>query len=170
MTDEQPAGRYRTLLLDQLADERSKKGSIEQRGIAVITTSGTLVAVTLGFVALATRAPGFTLPHTAVILLVSALTVLVAAAVLGLLINVPARVPLIDAADLIVVAESSDWSIVDGESAREEYRQQARLLAGLRKVNRIRARALFGGLVLEVTAVLAQAASVVIVLLPLLQR
>lgn len=163
-----PGGRYLSLLLDQPTDERAKKGALEQRGIAIISTSGTLVAIVLGFVALATRSQSYTLPPTAVLLLVLALAGLVAASAGGLLINMPARTPIIDAGELAEVAEQADWNRVNPDSLRAEYRIQAKLLIELRKVNRVRARLLIFALLVEVLALGLMAASVTLVLRPLL--
>jgi hypothetical protein len=150
---------FRALLDDQLADERAKKNSLEQRGIAVISTAGTLVTITLGFVALATRAPTYVLASV-VVLLVVALGGLIVAAAAGLLVNLPARLPIVDADELIVVDTEDDGS----ETARAEHEVLARLLTDLRKVNRRRARLLFAALLVEVSV---RAVAVVIALAPM---
>lgn len=168
MGDGVSPGRHQALLLDQLADERARKGSLEQRGIAIITSSGTLVTIVLGFVALATRNPSYTLPPGAVRLLVIALVALVAAAAAGLLINVPARVPIVDAEQLAATAEQADWDHADSDSLRAEYRIQGDLLIELRKLNRRRAHVLLASLLLEVLALAMMAVSVLLALHPLL--
>ncbi|SFW74809.1 hypothetical protein [Amycolatopsis australiensis] len=160
-------GRHHSLLLDQLTEERRKKGSLEQRGIAIISTSGTLVAIVLGFVALATRNPAFVPPATVVALLVVALAGLVVAAAAGLLVNAPARMPVIDAQELLAIAEQTDWDHVDADSRRAEYRLQAQLLMEIRRVNRWRARVVLAGLLVEVCALCLMAVSAVLVLNPL---
>ncbi|WP_329251882.1 hypothetical protein OG417_07935 [Actinoallomurus sp. NBC_01490] len=157
-----PQSRHQTLLLDQLGDERTKKGSLEQRGIAVITTSGTLVTITLGFVALATRSQSYTLQPAVMLVLVMALISLVAASAAGLLVNLPTRTPVVDANDLADVAIQADWNITDPESSRAGYEIQAQLLIELRRANRKRARALFLALLLEVAALMLVASRVVV--------
>jgi hypothetical protein len=149
---------FRTLLDDQLADERAKKNSLEQRGIAVISTAGTLVTITLGFVALATRAPTYVLASVVVLLVVALGGLIVAAA--GLLVNLPARLPIVDADELIAADTEDDGS----ETARAEHEVLARLLPDLRKVNRRRARLLFAALLVEVSVM---AVAVVIALAPM---
>jgi hypothetical protein len=103
-------GRHHSLFLDQLTEERAKKGSLEQRGIVIISTSGTLVAIV--FVTLATRNPAVVPPATVVSLLVVALGGLVAATAAGLLVNAPARMPVIE------IAEQTGWDRVDADSCR----------------------------------------------------
>lgn len=154
---------YHAVLTDQLADERAKKNSLEQRGIAVISTSGTLVTITLGFVALATSAQTHVLDTTVVVLLVVALGGLVLAAAAGLIVNLPVRLPVVDAGEL-ATANGDD----DVETNRAEYEILARLLTDLRRVNRRRAKILFAALLVEVTALAVMAVAVVAVLAPMM--
>ena len=144
------------LLADQLADERARKASIEQRGMAVITTAGTLVTITLGFVALATRDARTVLAGAVVVLLVAALVALVVAAAVGLLVNLPARVPQVDTAYLVAGEGDEDVAI------------RVQLLTGLRALNRVRARLVFAALLVEVLALVAMAVAVTVALWPML--
>lgn len=155
---------YHALLTDQLADERAKKNSLEQRGIAVISTSGALVTITLGFVALATRARTDVLGTAVVVLLVVALVGLVLAAAAGLVVNLPARLPVVDAGELAVASGEDEVEV-----ARVEHEVLARLLAGLRRVNRRRARVLFAALLAEVGALAVMTVAVVVALAPMMR-
>jgi hypothetical protein len=154
---------YHALLTDQLADERAKKNSLEQRGIAVISTSGTLVTITLGFVALATRAQTYVLGATVVVLLVVALAGLVLAAATGLVVNLPARLPVVDAGELAAASGDDDL-----ETVRAEHEVLAHVLTDLRQVNRRRAQILFAALLVEVTALAVMAVAVVAALAPMM--
>jgi hypothetical protein len=159
---------YHALVADQLADERAKKSSLEQRGMAVISTSGTLVTITLGFVALATRAETYVLGAPVVVLLVLALVGLVLAAATGLVVNLPARLPVVDARELAEVARTG-WNDDPGpEAVRAEHEVLAQLLTDLRQVNQRRARLLFAALLVEVTALAVMAVAVVVVLTPMI--
>ncbi|MGP3955619.1 hypothetical protein ACTWPT_06440 [Nonomuraea sp. 3N208] len=165
MTEKAPSGgRYLSLLLDQLADERALKGALEQRAIVVISTSGTLVAIVLGFVSLAARTQAYAVPQPTVLLLTCAFGALIAASITGLLINLPVRTYVIDDAELVKAADQPDWHIADEESSREEYQLQASLLVKLRRVNRVRVRLLFIALLLEVLALILMVASIVVAL------
>jgi hypothetical protein len=75
------ASNYEALVRGQ--DER--KFSLEQRGLAVITTSGTLATLLFGLVALATKSNDFRLPVRASGPLAVALGAFAAAALLALL-------------------------------------------------------------------------------------
>jgi hypothetical protein len=72
-----------------LAAQDGRKASLEQRGLAVITTSGTLVTLVFGLVAVLTKANSYKLPHSAHGWIGAALIAFVIAAVLGLASNVP---------------------------------------------------------------------------------
>ncbi|MEO3806665.1 hypothetical protein [Nonomuraea sp. B1E8] len=151
-----------------MTDERARKGSLEQRGIAVISTSGTLIAITLGFITLGTKNPSVALPPTLPPLLMAALAGLVAACAAGLLINVPAKIPIIDATDLAESAARADWDATDRESAQVEQKIQAQVLVGLRKANRLRARVLLVALLFEVVSLMIMAITVGFAFWPML--
>lgn len=72
-----------------LAAEDGRKASLEQRGLAVITTSGTLATLVFGLVAVLTEANNYKLPYSAHGWIGAALIAFVIAAVLGLVSNVP---------------------------------------------------------------------------------
>jgi hypothetical protein len=77
---------YVTELLD---GEEDRRRSFEQRGVAVITGSGTLATLLLGLVALVTKSDTFRLPSEAELPLGIALAMLTAACVFGLGTNIP---------------------------------------------------------------------------------
>jgi hypothetical protein len=69
--------------------QTARKASIEQRGLAVITTSGTLATLLFGLVALLSKPTAFELPTQARGPLVAALVAFVVSALFALLTNVP---------------------------------------------------------------------------------
>jgi hypothetical protein len=74
----------------QLERQDTLKSSLEQRGLAVITTAGALVTLLFGLAALSTqKAQTFDLPRSAGYVLVVALALFFAAAVTAILTNVP---------------------------------------------------------------------------------
>jgi hypothetical protein len=170
MSGGERVGRHQALLADQLADERAKKTSLEQRGIAVISTSGVLVAVAFGFQALAWQERPAALEPAAIGLLLVAFGCLVSASVAGLTINLPVRLPVVDAAELVQQSMRADWYVSSTDSAQGDYQHGALLLAGLRKVNRVRARTLFAALLLETLALIMMACSLAVTLWPGLSR
>lgn len=82
---------YGTYLKDQLATQDARKTSFETRGLAVITTSGTLVTLLFALAALSTkREATFVLPDAAQSWLVNgALPLFFLAAVAALVTNAP---------------------------------------------------------------------------------
>jgi hypothetical protein len=89
-TDNDNAGAaYGKLIADQLTEERSRKTSLETRGIAVITTSGTLATLLFALTAGLTAASSFKLPADAKLPLLLSLVAFVIAAMTGLATNVP---------------------------------------------------------------------------------
>jgi hypothetical protein len=77
-------------LTDQLTEERSRKVSLENRAIGVITTSGALVTLLFGLAALVTSGDAFFLPVAARVALMLALVPFILAAVLAVVIASPA--------------------------------------------------------------------------------
>jgi len=84
---------------DLVADEEARKTSLEQRGLAVVTTISAVVAVLFGFAA---AVPGSArkLPGTAHGPLAVALGLLVAGGVFGILATVPVKYRQVNAYDL----------------------------------------------------------------------
>jgi hypothetical protein len=80
---------FADLLADQLDAERARHASLEQRGISVITTSGTLITLLLALAGLTGRASGIKLPDVAQWLLRVALILLPLAAMIGIAAILP---------------------------------------------------------------------------------
>ena len=81
---------YGEFIKDELDVQDKRKASFEQRGLAVITTSGTLVTLLFALAALSTKkADTFTLPHTAEVWLSIALALFFVSALCALLTNAP---------------------------------------------------------------------------------
>ncbi|MEV6164271.1 hypothetical protein AB0L71_20500 [Streptomyces sp. NPDC052052] len=127
--------------------------------MAVISASGTLVGIITGAVALATSGRSLTFPGTAQLLLVAALVMQVLAAVLGLLVNVPVRLPHAGTEDLTQLLrpgtrfEPEEWNRVRTDT-----------ITALRRVNRRRARALSTALLLVVIGLFLMMASATVAL------
>src|SRR5690348_5642945 len=86
------AGRaYAQLIADQLLEERTRKASLEARGITVITTSSALSTLLFGLTAGLTTLSRFRLPPAAKLPLVLTLATFVFAAAFSLAVNMPLR-------------------------------------------------------------------------------
>lgn len=73
-------------ILEQLAEERTRKTSLEARGLALITTSGAFTTLVLGVAALVGDGD---LPGSSRLLLVLSLAAFLVAAVFGVVVNKP---------------------------------------------------------------------------------
>lgn len=80
---------YSAFLESLLEVETSRKSSLEQRGISVITTSGALVTLLFGSAAIVTSSKTFKLPQASHGWLIAALVLFVFAAAAGIIVNVP---------------------------------------------------------------------------------
>lgn len=87
--DDRGSAVYSGYIKDQLVEQDARKESIEKRGLAVITSSGTIVSLLFGLVAVLTSADGYTLPSDAEPWLIAALVAFVLAALAGIVTNVP---------------------------------------------------------------------------------
>jgi hypothetical protein len=136
------------LLLDA---ENTRRTTLEQKAGAVITTSGTLVTLLFGLVAVITGADTFTLPGPSHGWLVAAIVYFLAAAVLALLISVPLPYGQTD----ITATDLAGWWNQPPEQALAAVsgvRLQA--LAAARRMNRFKARTLVVATAFELVAVL----------------
>jgi hypothetical protein len=82
---------YGELLKEELDIQDARKASLEQRGLAVVTTAGALATLLFALAALSTKSQTFVLPHAAQVWLRWALISFVVAAVFALMTNVPMR-------------------------------------------------------------------------------
>jgi hypothetical protein len=78
---------FSEMVRDQLDQERRRKDSLEQRGIAVITSAGVLVALLLGIAGIVDKSQVVGLPDLVKVGALLALLLFAAAAVLGLFVN-----------------------------------------------------------------------------------
>jgi hypothetical protein len=165
----EPVGRAGTaigrLIDEQLAEERSRKTSLEARGLSVITTSGVLVTLILGFGGLVKGDKGLMLPGLAKFTLVGGLIVFVLAAAAGLYVNTPLAYVEVRAEDLRVWLEPRLWEAqsVGGEVRAAEARVE--VLAAARALNDRKAIVLVGAIGAEVVAIALLAVTVGVIVL-----
>jgi hypothetical protein len=151
----------------QLDEERARKSSLEQRALAVITTSGVLATLLAGFVALAGRQAA-SIDGVPKVLVVLSGGCFVGAAVGGLLANVPRDYQEAAVAWLKKFVEDQVWRGDDRSLADQRIAQvQLGTLDEARSVNDTKARIQTWAMGFEVAAVVFLAASVAwIILLP----
>jgi hypothetical protein len=80
---------YADFVREQLAAEDSRRSSLEQRGLAVITSSGVLATLAFGALALAKQGDRIRLPGPSPFLLIVGAVILLLAAILALATNAP---------------------------------------------------------------------------------
>jgi hypothetical protein len=56
---------YADFIEEELVDQRASKASLEQRGLAVVSTSGVLVAILFGFTTIASDGSALDIPSSA---------------------------------------------------------------------------------------------------------
>lgn len=145
-----------------LAAQDARKASLGQRGLAVITTSGTLVTLVFGLVALLTKANDYRLPHSAHGWIGTALVSFVIAAVLGLVSNVPLNYggPNFDGEGTLRAVWDDEGVVARRrvtETRLNDYRQA-------QKRNGFKAWVLVAGMAFEVGAVVLLSIAVAIIL------
>jgi hypothetical protein len=82
---------YADFVQEQLKAEETRKTSLEQRGLAVITSSGVIATLGFGSLALAKRGDRIPLPAGGAFLLIAGALALLVAAALALATNAPLR-------------------------------------------------------------------------------
>lgn len=155
---------YAELIKDQLESERSRKESLEQRGITVITTSGVLVSLLFGLGAVVTSNKLFNVPDLARSLLVVAVVLFVLAALADLLLNSPREYEEAELAYLESLSSKEVWEASASLGGRRAAQMRLKVLGKARQVNRDKAKWLVGAVVFEVGAVGFVAGSVVVIL------
>lgn len=80
---------YADFVREQLSAEETRKSSLEQRGLAVITSSGALATLAFGALAFAKRGDRIPLPGPSPFLLIAGAVVLLLAAMSALAANAP---------------------------------------------------------------------------------
>ncbi|WP_157017578.1 hypothetical protein [Cryptosporangium arvum] len=151
---------------EQLSSEETRKLSLEQRGLAVITSSGVLATLAFGALALAKRGDSVRLPGAAAPLIVGGASALLLAAVLALVTNLPMRHPAAAPAAMLQMMRDR-WSDDESRARARVTATRAGLLVGLRRANHRRSMFLLAGLTSEVAGAAALAGAVCVVLLGL---
>ncbi|MEU1309648.1 hypothetical protein ABZ419_12240 [Streptomyces cinnamoneus] len=146
-----------------LDDERSARASAQTRGLAVITTAGTLVTLLLAFAALATRRQAvFALPSGLKVPVVLASVLLVVSAIIGLAANAPLRKTVeLDVSNLEKALSLDCWDAAPRDVIRGIAHDQAEVLVDARRLNAFRARMLISAIALEIAGIACTAWAVI---------
>jgi hypothetical protein len=152
---------YEAFLSEQLQSEERRKEAVEQRGIAVITTSGALVTLLFGLSAYVPKGARFAFSATARGLLTAAMVSFLLGCVLALATNVPlpygrVRAESLDVIDLVREPEQ--------QARRRILITRSRLLAGMQRLNEAKAKVLVAAMAAEVAGAVCVALTVANVL------
>ena len=159
------AGHAGSLIADLITKEQdaeqSATASLQARGLAVISSSGTMVTLLFGLSAVASTAQHFKLPATAKPPLYAAAVLLVAAAIAGIATNSPRGSKLTALQGLRPLLESPYWGYPAGPARQEVARTQLTIAEAARAGNRVRARFLFAGIILEIAGIASTMVAVI---------
>jgi hypothetical protein len=155
---------YGDFVKDELEAQDKRKTSFEQRGLAVITTSGTLVTLLFALVALSTKkADTFVLPHAAHTWLTVSLVFFFLSALAALLANAPFIYQAVEAAKIRERLHEKPPRALDAAIKDVAYTRLDALESAKAK-NSIKGRALAVAMSFEALAVGCVAVAVAIIL------
>jgi hypothetical protein len=149
------------LITKELDTEQAATDSLQSRGLAVISSSGTLVTLLFGLSAVATTSQHFKLPAAAKPPLYVAAVLLVAAAIAGIATNAPRGSKLTALRRLRPLLEPPFWDYPAGSARREVARTQLTVAEGARAANRVRSRFLLAGIILEIAGIASTMVAVI---------
>jgi hypothetical protein len=163
VADERGSSVYAAYIKDQLADQDARKSSIEQRGITVITTSGTLVSLLFGLAAILTGVQDYDLPDGARCWLYAAMVAFVIASLEGIATNLPLFYIGVSARALRQGIRHK-WDDEPAEAERQVAFTQVNVLERAQQLNTYKGFILLGAIVAEVIAVVFLALAIRIIL------
>lgn len=143
------------LIAQEVERTQATTASLQSRGLAVISSAGTLVTLLFGLSALAVNVEDFALSTSTKVPLILAATLLVLAAVAGIATNAPRQKHAIGLDGLAPLLEDEAWTAEAKNALQATARTQLRIAKAAREANRTMARFLLGGIVLEIAGVAA---------------
>lgn len=171
MTDPSPAkpelaGPVIIGLIDaEIAVSRARTSSYQTRGLAVISSAGTMVTLLFGLSALATKAQDFAMPTTVVVPLCLAAAFLVLSAVAAIWTNAPRRVEGVTLTDLGAKLDADRWNRPAHRAQQAMAPAQLKVAESERKVSRNVAWTLLFAITLEIAGIACVAWAVLALIL-----
>lgn len=145
---------YATLLNELLDDAHKTTASLEGRASGVITTSGALVTLLFGFVAVASTTTHTLMPSSAVGHLAIALVFIVIASAFAILVTLPLVFPDVSTGEMERLTEKPLWVYADRiEATRMIARSRVKTLRWTRRVNTAKGIVLAVAMVAEVVGI-----------------
>lgn len=144
---------YAALIDRELDSQETRKASLEQRGLAVITTAGVLTTLLFGLAAFSTTSTSaIKLPGSARHLLIAALVLFFVSALAALLVNAPLIYQAVKPDD--IRGRLKEEPVRDGEAATRDIAfTQLKALKSAKKMNGFKGWMLLVAMVLEACAV-----------------
>ena len=164
MPDQNAGTAYEQLIVDQLIEERSRKSSLEARGVTVITTSGTLATLLFALTAGLTTTGTFKLPGAARLPLLLTLVAFVGAAILGIITNIPLRYQEPTPQGLAKLVDAKYWTGSWTVGQLRVASAQVSCIAAARSANGLKVKLLLGAITFELSAVICLAWAVGVIL------
>jgi hypothetical protein len=157
---------YGAFLDAELKAQDARKASFEQRGLAVVTTSGVLVTLLFALAGLSTEAKQtFALPQNARAWLAAALVAFILAAAAALATNLPLSYQAVEADD--VKGRLKESPVRSGPMVEKDVAlTRVKALASAKRKNGFKGWLLFAAILLEVVAVTLLGVAVWIVISP----
>jgi hypothetical protein len=164
VTDEPAGAVIAALITKELERAQATTASLQARGLAVITSSGTLATLLFGLSALATQAQDFRLSGRVTVPLTAAAVFLVLAAIAGIATNAPRQRHAVGLDGLTRLLDDELWFAQAQKAVQSTARAQLAIAAAARRVNHTMARYLLAGIALEICGVACIAWAVVAIL------
>jgi hypothetical protein len=143
---------YAEFMHDQLTSEETRKVSLEQRGLAVITSSGVLATFSFGALALFKQRDVIAIPRIGTYMLLGSAITLLIAATLALAANSPLRYRAINPSAMARTMREH-WADGDAAALARVTSTRAQLLVNVRSANDLKAIFLLAALIAEVLGV-----------------
>jgi hypothetical protein len=156
---------YGELIREHFEHQADRKTSLEQRGLAVISTSAALVTLQFALVALVVDRQTLALSGLERAALGASLALFVSAAVLGLLTNMTRSYTYVSTRQLDNLTKKDRWEASPVQARRRIARARVRMLRAARARNRTKAKLLRYAIVSEVAAVAALAICIALIMI-----
>jgi hypothetical protein len=141
------------LLVSELESERKKKDNLENRGLAIITTSGVLATLLLSLAAALVTLGEVDVTRVAMVSTIGAAGLFTLAAILGVIVNLPLRYDEIEPESLCSMTSQTAWALSGGSASRQIAVAQIDILSNWRAMSRLKARVLVTAALTETLAV-----------------
>ena len=148
---------------DQVAREDARKAALESRGLTVVTSSGAIVTLLFGLAAITLNRTGYTLPHSAKLVIVGAIVAFFISALCAIVTNYPFEYDEVKP-DALRTAIRENWSDPAELVEKNASLTQVNVWESARAANNKKAAWLLWGVVGQVLAVALVAAALALAL------